>query len=241
MIFNALISISSDRASRFRVLHPFIPEISTFGVNGHLIPAKKYFELAVRGRQRVLSPGELGCAMSHIAALEHFLNGEDQYAIIYEDDATVKNIQLYSEIIKNIEGIHGPVLVHLGGQEGLVGMRRLYGARLGGGLWELHPFALRWLWRTCGYVVNRSMAKMIIDKQKKCTTMADSWSHFCKGADVSVYFKNIVTHPEELSESSIENDRVTLESVGYVVKFIRRVSNFMVLSFLVLSRYRKIY
>lgn len=33
-----------------------------------------------------MTPGELGCAMSHIAALKRFLSSDEEYAIIFEDD-----------------------------------------------------------------------------------------------------------------------------------------------------------
>lgn len=51
------------------------------------------------GRQ--LSPGEIGCYLSHINCLKKFLNTQDEYAIILEDD--VKIDSKLADFIKSIK------------------------------------------------------------------------------------------------------------------------------------------
>ncbi len=41
----------------------------------------------MKGREIPLTPGELGCTLSHLQALQLFLDTDDQYALILEDDA----------------------------------------------------------------------------------------------------------------------------------------------------------
>lgn len=35
---------------------------------------------------KILTPGEVGCALSHVKALEYFLETDDSYCLILEDD-----------------------------------------------------------------------------------------------------------------------------------------------------------
>lgn len=42
------------------------------GVKGADLLAKEYFEQAVKGREIPLTPGELGCTLSHLQALKDF-------------------------------------------------------------------------------------------------------------------------------------------------------------------------
>ena len=51
-----------------------------FGVKGADLPTTQYFKLAVANRERPLSPAELGCTLSHVQAIEHFLETDQQYA-----------------------------------------------------------------------------------------------------------------------------------------------------------------
>lgn len=57
-----------------------------FGVIGKDLSVDAYFNLAVAQQLVPLSPGELGCTMSHLEALRNFVQSEDEYAVIFEDD-----------------------------------------------------------------------------------------------------------------------------------------------------------
>lgn len=47
--------------------------IDIVGVKGGHLTAKEYFNLAVHGRAKPLSPGELGCTLSHLEVYKKFL------------------------------------------------------------------------------------------------------------------------------------------------------------------------
>lgn len=88
-----LISIEeagSPRLNNFFIQDTFRHEIENFkifGVIGKQLSVGDYFDMAVAGKRRALTPGELGCSLSHIAALKDFINSDDEYAICFEDDA----------------------------------------------------------------------------------------------------------------------------------------------------------
>ncbi len=46
--------------------------ITRVGIKGGDLSAKEYFERAVKGRETPLTPGELGCTLSHLKALQFF-------------------------------------------------------------------------------------------------------------------------------------------------------------------------
>lgn len=66
-------------------LQPFI------GLNGRRVPYDLVGEFAVKGPYAPgpawSDRGHLGCSISHLALLEHFLSGHDQFALILEEDA----------------------------------------------------------------------------------------------------------------------------------------------------------
>lgn len=57
-----------------------------------------------------MTPGELGCAMSHIAALkDFFLSSDEEYAIIFEDDVIERFEIDFQDLEKHISSLNlGP-------------------------------------------------------------------------------------------------------------------------------------
>ncbi len=75
-------------------------------------------ELSLRV-ERALSPSEVGCSLSHRAALQSFLNSKYQYALILEDDAVPASNA--SELISLLlEGAPGFDIYKIGSLKGAV-------------------------------------------------------------------------------------------------------------------------
>ena len=91
-----IISIEEEKSPRLQVFlqQPFFQhnklEYTKIGIKGGELSAKQYFELAVKGRSNSLTPGELGCTLSHLEALRVFLESSDEYALVLEDDAILR-------------------------------------------------------------------------------------------------------------------------------------------------------
>lgn len=68
------------------------------------VTKEKYYDSSLLPKHKGLSPGELGCAISHRMAYENFMNAKEDYTLILEDDVELpdnfKKI-LNDEILKN--------------------------------------------------------------------------------------------------------------------------------------------
>ncbi len=187
-------------------------------VNGKNLLAKDYYPLTKNpnflfNRRYIISPSEVGCRLSHRNAIIDFISNTNQeWLLIFEDDITFNDSLVY--FLSNVDGLvfDDSIIIHLGGQNGLPSSRRLV-------LRKDHmfkalkikfvfPLCLRWLYRTCGYIINRSAAKELI-KAHNGTFVADDWSYILKSTSINkVYFINLITHPTDLSNSTIENERI---------------------------------
>ena len=90
---------SSDQGSvqsKVRILSSSLGEIEVFrGVDGRELPAIEYYKFMVGARGyikhgQILTPGEVGCALSHVRMLQEFLNSNAQIAVIFEDDVIIE-------------------------------------------------------------------------------------------------------------------------------------------------------
>lgn len=66
---------------------------------------------------RSIQPGEVGCFLSHVKALEAFLNSGEEYAIVFEDDALPRHdfVQIIEALLSNMkERKEGFFAVNLG-------------------------------------------------------------------------------------------------------------------------------
>ena len=66
---------------------------------------------------------------------------------------------------------------------------------------------MKFLFRTCSYIVNKKTARYIIKKQKKKLEIADAWYEIFEKSNISLSYLNLLNHPEDLSNSHIENER----------------------------------
>jgi glycosyl transferase family 25 len=215
-----LISISEERTTNFFKRNKFEKtEFQIFGIDGRTLSAREYFEMGVKGRRCALTPSEVGCTLSHLATYEAFLSSSEEVLLVMEDDVTVIRIpEELQSVVLNFRA--EPVLLHLGGQNGLKSRGKLLGklSTTCDNLWEVEKKGTRWLWRTCGYLINREMAKLIIKKQRTILRTADSWMYFFEQEDVKVLYAECIEHPLDLSTSQIESERLgkaVIESLAF--------------------------
>ena len=55
------------------------------------------------GHRGPLSQGELGCSLSHLVALTDFLDSNEDFLLILEDDAQPLNVEAINDLLQNIE------------------------------------------------------------------------------------------------------------------------------------------
>ncbi|GEA68032.1 glycosyl transferase [Acinetobacter pittii] len=194
--------------------------ITKLGIKGGELSAKEYFEKAVKGRVKPLTPGELGCTLSHLKALELFLTTEDQYALILEDDAIFPENLTYQDLKSELIKLKLPsnVLFSLGGiqmKESLKvrGKIKKY-TIFDKAILEVVPDFYHRVNYTVSYIVDRVMAQTLVSYHQPIRK-ADDWSYlFDYDSTSHIFMSFIVDHPviesgEANSQlSSIESERV---------------------------------
>lgn len=195
-----------------------IPErdIHIEGVKGGEITAKEYFNLAVNGRVKPLTPGELGCTLSHLEIYKKFLQTGDDFALIFEDDAifpsTLTSYELLNQI-KKIE-LEDCFLLSLGGVQMKV-CRNVRGEFqkskiLSKTIIKINPHFYNRVCYTFAYVIDRKMAEVLLAYHRKLRR-ADDWSYLYDfNPKAKIYMTNLIDHPVEqnIDNSYIESERV---------------------------------
>ncbi|MDO6811817.1 glycosyltransferase family 25 protein [Tenacibaculum soleae] len=221
-----LVSLDEDTQRRetlakdFPLYYPNITRVSA--VDGRKITAKSYYNSIIdyyRRTNKVLSPAELGCTLSHIKALKLFLNSDNEFALILEDDV-IGNDKNIDDIFSLTTVVHPNSLLICGGQEGLNARKYQFGKKSKyEGLTEISMFSYRHVFRTCCYLVTKNSAKAIVDYQERNLTLADKWDVFFKDTDIKIFYKNSLSHPKDLANSHIEQDRAYFKNKTSLQKF----------------------
>ena len=244
-----VISVSADRLSEFTEKNRIKSQFNVFGVNGKNLSADAYFRVGVAKKAVPLSPSEVGCSLSHLEAMRAFLDSDARYLCVLEDDVKLIDAKVFNSIddawLDSIVAPNGPALLHLGGQEGLPGRWKIHGTKVAAqnvDVWRLALPSLRWLWRTCGYIVNRDMAKLVIASQEADLTLADSWTAFTREVTPNVYYTNLVNHPLDLAQSVIETERRQILSENKLRTYVSKFQGLVIFIGLRLSpRFQKIH
>lgn len=177
--------------------------------------------LAPHTKRHPLTQTEIACALSHLKALQAFLESGKKCCIIFEDDVEGDDATLTQALVL-MENMPDDGFTLLGGQQGLRNRRFVYGMPINFGgysAWELTTLSRRFVSRACCYGLTVSAARILIEQQRQSLERADHWRTLLKPVR-SVYFADLFSHPLDLSQSHIEGQRKV--SQGNVFK---RLSN----------------
>lgn len=214
-----VISLREDSLRRELMVQKFPAMSAKFNyieaVDGRKINSEEYFHTMLshyQRRERLISPTELGCALSHISALRQFLASPKRFALILEDDIS-GNDEAIRKILQITPNLDDDSIFICGGQEGLPSRNYLIGDRTPiSHLYKLSKFSYEFIMRTCCYTVTRQTAKLILSKQESNISIADDWKFLLHGEKVNVYLANLLQHPTDLSDSKIERERALSRS-----------------------------
>jgi len=210
-----LVSLQDDVQRREELKKRFPKYYDSFkiidAVDGRKLSAKEYFQKTahyVKKSNKMMSPSELGCSLSHMNALTDFLSTDEQFALILEDDIIGTDVDI-DKIINISKKLEKNALLHCGCQNGLSLVEYLYGKKvLEDDVWELSEFSYKYIMRTASYLVTKNSAKAILDYQQREIVLADNWYKFFTNTLIKIYFTHIFTHPTELENSHIEAERI---------------------------------
>jgi len=195
-------------------------EFQKFGIRGADLPTAEYFKLAVLGKKRILSPAELGCTLSHVAALKNFLKSNELFACIFEDDAICLNDFDLNDLDAQVDALNIPprFFLSLGGIQ-LKSNSKVRGKLLDVKLQNTKVLAvdsiyLGHFFYAYAYIVDREMAKTLIEYHEKPMSY-DNWTRILDlNPDVKFYATYLFDHPELnddlLNKSYLEQERRAL-------------------------------
>lgn len=186
------------------------------GVDGRVIPIP-------REAHSPLKSPEAACALGHIQIYEGLLGTDQNWALVFEDDVSLAHDfypvlnQINAELLPSL--VNKPTVMLLGGQEGIRSHFYFVGLLCGfvGRHKILRSFhSEKYLFRTCGYLINREAAQRIASANQGLMYRADEWASFMnQGALEEIYLlqPGIVIHPKDLSASTIQAQRSTSQSI----------------------------
>ncbi|OBU32394.1 hypothetical protein CTM93_20045 [Photobacterium phosphoreum] len=185
-------------------------------VNGKELSAINYFNnmkccnSKFRGR-RFLTPSELGCYLSHKKALSEFIKTDKDILVVLEDDVSLVNKNIFYDIKLAEEFIlnNNSVFV-LGGQDGLKSFKRVILKKdINTNFFKkVSRLSTRFIYRTCSYMINRTVALEILNLMDKYSFFIDDWNLIVNKTDAkNIYYAYWFSHPVDISNSTIEIER----------------------------------
>lgn len=189
-------------------------------VNGRTLTAEQYFSLIKHSYlkySRIMTPSEVGCALSHMKVWEDFLESDAKYALILEDDVlgTDSDIVTVLGFLRIINHKIGPYFVWLcGGMDGLPTEKVLCRKTPVCGVFEIPTISWRYVYRTVSYVVSRESVHVLLAKQSSADLhIADDWRRLLARSGLKLLYSHIFHHPVEQTLSRIEQERIAAQPI----------------------------
>jgi glycosyl transferase family 25 len=199
----------SELAKRFPETYPKMNWIKA--INGKKIPALDYFNYTskfCKKYQRVLTPSEVGCSLSHINALKNFLETNEKYALILEDDIlgedeTIDKLECFFKQYK-FEGVCICSSQDMHGKQKYILAKPVNNSNV----YCISAFSIEFFYQTSAYLISREAAKLIIWKQEHFMHYADAWSFFMESSNLEFLYTKEFKHPVDVAlDSNIESER----------------------------------
>lgn len=185
-------------------------------------------------KQRWLSKGELGCALSHHQIYQKIIQNQDEFALILEDDAEFianPNILLDSGSLKNIYQQYPFDVLLIGYVKILPQYLPYFYRRIPiKTRAQLHDFRLGTPWEqyACGtvaYIITRQGAEKLLAATAKPCATADDWLYFEQNVGLKVLHSRpaFVLEALEKLDSTIRQDGQSAYHPKPISKIIRSI------------------
>lgn len=193
------------------------------GVKGAQLQAGDFFRMIQFWRahtSRIMTPGELGCALSHHKALTLAAAAEPSVSrhLILEDDfiASDEALQWISAACTKLRP---GLLLHFGGLEGSPSRLYRYIRSISPpdefGLVEIDHRDMEYLKRTVAYAVDSLTARKLAELIQQTPYVVDDYAYAAsKGAISNIRFRWVISHPTDPTESAIEHERASQALAG---------------------------
>ena len=172
-------------------------------------------QLGSDGRRRTLTPGEIGCALSHLNIYRRIVEDELSGAIVLEDDAILLDgfrdtVEFFR---REAHTLPRGIVAILGGMDGLkekdAVLASFWAARRVAPGIHLRVAVDSWFWRTCSYYVDFEAARNLLEFNGGVRTIADDWNAFLRlGVIKRICFIDpwVTAHPVGAADRSLIAD-----------------------------------
>lgn len=170
---------------------------------------KEYSQNYTKQYHKEMSPGEVGCVLSHIKALEQFIDSNEEYALIIEDDILGSDDDLDKLNNLNLSAIDDNAVIICWAQNISARAKYVVGKKLldEPSLMSIPKVLYSNIIGACCYVVTQESAKIIVNAHKECLRLADQWGEILKKDSTQMYFIDLFQHPKVFSDSNLSDSR----------------------------------
>ena len=171
-------------------------------------------------RGYALTPGEIGCTLSHLMAYQDILDNDVEWACILEDDVFLdKRFKIFINTFQATE-LNLESLYLLGGQNGLDEAQIIKSIKniknVGGQEFSKAIKSEQFVKRTCCYLISSVLAENLIKLSQTNFILADDWNYLVKNNVIKkIYLSEFVDHPLDLSKSHLQEERELAASKRY--------------------------
>lgn len=187
-------------------------------IYGRELPSKDIEQYKLRraglaaNRGYPLTPGEIGCTLSHLSIYQEIIDKQLSWACILEDDAILdKRFKVFIDKF-DASNMNPENLYILGGQNGLQENKIIKSIKhtkiIGNQTFHKTIKSEDIIYRTCCYLMSQSMAKDFISSAKENFILADDWDYLVKNQLIkNIYLSDFVDHPLDLTHSALQKER----------------------------------
>ncbi|HFT1527993.1 TPA: glycosyltransferase family 25 protein [Providencia stuartii] len=218
----------SKRRTIFSQNNLFLSDNYVFfdAVEGKLLPNDYIINInkLTKRYKRDIGRNEIACADSHIAIYQNMIKENIEWAIIFEDDVIID--KKISQLITHEKSKLNKMSIYiLGGQDGLSSKDMIITSKkdniVVSDCLELKKTiaSSKYIYRTCCYLIHVELARKIVEKRKTHFFLADDWDFLYKNKIINhFYISDCVTHPIDLDDSVIQNERNTYRTKSIIFK-----------------------
>lgn len=232
-----VISLESSHERKVALKEAFPQHYEEFifinAVDGRNLTTTEYFKLVrpnLYENNRLLSPAEVGCALSHMQVYEKIIQ-ENAPAIILEDDV-IGNDEALEKAIAIAKKTKPDEVIFLGGYDHIKEAKNVYlkaNPEQNGTtpVYEVDKLSYIYLGSTCCYAIGANASRVILNTQKQVLKLADSWYKNTLNSNVQFKFTQLLRHPALynalLNNSAIEKQRKSLSYKKTYTLFVESV------------------
>lgn len=219
-----VISLESSHERKVALKKAFPKHYELFifinAVDGRTLTTTEYFKLVTPNlyeNNRLLSPAEVGCALSHMHVYEKIIQ-ENKPAIVLEDDV-IGNDESLEKAISIAKKTKPDDVIFFGGYDHIQEAKDIYlkaspEQTSTHTIYEIDEQSYIYLGSTCCYAIGANAARVTLNAQKKALKLADNWYKHALNSNMQFKFTQLLRHPPfynaSLNNSEIEKQRKSL-------------------------------